>query len=394
MIIPTEKTLQDRLSIGLRTLISPVKSRTHSQEADSLPPDYEEVEGQSPTVVSTSPSSSIPPATPLTPTTPTLYSPNSTLSGRPDTEAPRSTSGALISVPTHPVNNISISHPFGTIDCAYTIDPTLTLFPPSTKGARIKSNIKLRTNVGSITADLNLVCGTEENTQTHPRATMDISSKMGTVDVKLRRTSATVPKIRLYASSRTGSLSILIPSNFHGFIVGYTKIGRLSLTPSLQSAAVVLREDSKLKRVFVGDPGVLRNSNQSDNNMIAPSRLRDEVREAGLHIRQDGNEDDSSSESESEEASGSLIGRWQGDEIVLKTPLGSIEVGYSDDHEPVSDSEADVVAEEPWKHAGRGRGLGHDGRGWGHDGRGGHGHWGNRSHRGHRRGRGGRAVPD
>ncbi|KAJ4482611.1 hypothetical protein J3R30DRAFT_3261253, partial [Lentinula aciculospora] len=184
-------------------------------------------------------------------------------------------------------NNISISRPFGSIDCKYTIDPTLTLFPSSSRGTRIRSNVKLRTNVGTINADLTLMCGAKENTSTTlPRATLDISSKMGTVDVTLRRPSASsfnLPIIRLFASSRTGSLSILIPTNFQGFMVAHTKLGRLTLSSSVQSSAVVLREDMKLKRVFIGDPVVMGDS------------------------------------------------RWKGDGIVLRTIMGSIEVGYADE---------------------------------------------------------------
>ncbi|KAJ3747781.1 hypothetical protein DFH05DRAFT_1391854, partial [Lentinula detonsa] len=235
-------------------------------------------------------------------------------------------------------NNISISHPFGTINCVYTIDPTLKLFPSSSKRTRIQSNIKLRTNIGSINADLTLVSGVEENIRTLPTAIMDISSKMGSVDVKLRRSSTNVPTIRLYASSRTGSLSILIPTSFHGFIVAYMKIGRLMLAPSVQSCAVVVREEMKVKKIFIGDPGVLRD------------------------------------------------GRWKGDEIVLRTPVGSIEVGYVEDGNILPNH---IAVEESGVSRGQGRGF--EGRGRrdrGNKARQGHGQGPDRGSRGGRGGRG------
>ncbi|KAJ3996657.1 hypothetical protein F5050DRAFT_1807544 [Lentinula boryana] len=362
MIIPTEKPLQ----VGFG-------------EVDS-PPEYEEVAGRSPSSESTSTTIPLPSAatTSYTPTSLTLASQNT----------PRLTSSTSI----QPVNNIFISHPFGAINCVYTIDPTLKLFPSSSKGTRIQSNIKLRTNIGSINADLTLVSGVEENIRTLPTATMDISSKMGSVDVKLRRSSTNVPTIRLHASSRTGSLSILIPTSFHGFIVAYMKIGRLMLTPSVQSCAVVLREEMKVKRIFIGDPGVLRGRNDLSQAGIAMSSSMYGGREAFVRRKEDGSDSESESDSESDETgSRSQNGRWKGDEIVLRTPMGSIEVGYVEDGNILLNH---VAVEE----SGVSRGLeqGFEGRGRrdrDNKGRRGHGQGPGRGSRGGRGGRGHGATP-
>ncbi|GAW04200.1 hypothetical protein LENED_005976 [Lentinula edodes] len=239
MIIQTDKALQD----GSRTLRNLLKRSGYSEEIDS-PPDYEEIEGtdalheSTPISISNTSSSS-------TATTPIPGPPVSL--ARPHSARAVTNNASKNS----PANNISISHPFGSINCAYTVDPTLTLFPSSSRGTRIQSNVKLRTNVGSIDADLTLMHGAKEDNSTLPSATMDISSKMGTVNVTLRRPSSALPTIRLFASSRAGSLSVRVPANFHGFITAYTKIGRLTLEPSLQSSAVVLKEEIKVKRVFI-----------------------------------------------------------------------------------------------------------------------------------------------
>ncbi|KAJ3921946.1 hypothetical protein F5877DRAFT_75704 [Lentinula edodes] len=322
MIIQTDKALQD----GSRTLRNLLKRSGYSEEIDS-PPDYEEIEGtdalHESTPISNTSSSS-------TATTPIPGPPVSL--ARPHSARAVTNNASKNS----PANNISISHPFGSINCAYTVDPTLTLFPSSSRGTRIQSNVKLRTNVGSIDADLTLMHGAKEDNSTLPSATMDISSKMGTVNVTLRRPSSALPTIRLFASSRAGSLSVRVPANFHGFITAYTKIGRLTLEPSLQSSAVVLKEEIKVKRVFIGDPNVLRGS--------ADTRLFQ------TRIRETKN------------------GGWEGDRIVLRTPVGNIELGYIEERHAHT-SQYDVVTES---RAAYGRGRGHRGHG-GRGGRGGGG---------------------
>ncbi|KAJ3886877.1 hypothetical protein GG344DRAFT_81287 [Lentinula edodes] len=195
--------------------------------------------------------------------------------------------------------------------------------------------------------------GAKEDNLSLPSATMDISSKMGTVNVTLRRPSSALPTIRLFASSRAGSLSVRVPANFHGFITAYTKIGRLTLEPSLQSSAVVLRDEIKVKRLFIGDPNVLRGSA--------------DTRSVQTRIEQSTRDPESDSEGESDSDSEEFgrenrNGGWEGDRIVLRTPVGNIELGYIEERHAHT-SQHDVLI-EPRAAYGRGRGhRGHGGRG-------------------------------
>ncbi|KAJ3815091.1 hypothetical protein F5876DRAFT_72344 [Lentinula aff. lateritia] len=343
MIIKTDKALQD----GSRTLRNFLKHSGHSEEIDS-PPDYEEIEG----------ADSLPESTPIS-NTATSSTATKPVSGPPVSLARPHSARAVTNNASKnsPANNISISHPFGSINCAYTVDPTLTLFPSSSRGTRIQSNVKLRTNVGSIDADLTLMHGAKEDNSTLPRATMDISSKMGTVNVTLRRPSSVLPTIRLFASSRAGSLSVRVPTNFHGFITAYTKIGRLTLEPSLQSSAVVLREEIKVKRVFIGDPNVLRGSVEAGSVQTR----------TGQSTRDPESDSEGESDSDSEEyGRETKNGGWEGDRIVLRTPVGNIELGYIEERHAYT-SQYDIMTEF---RAAYGRGRGHRGRG-GRGGRGG-----------------------
>lgn len=83
------------------------------------------------------------------------------------------------------MNNVSISQPFGSIQCKYIIDPTLK-FPGSQSRIKraIQPNIKLRTNVGTVDAELEVV-SPEDSQEEVPRVFIDISSKMGTINVNL-----------------------------------------------------------------------------------------------------------------------------------------------------------------------------------------------------------------
>jgi hypothetical protein len=191
------------------------------------------------------------------------------------------------------VNNISIKQTFGSIDCKYTIDPLLN-FPTTASWGVRSPNIRLETKSGTIHADLTLLYQYppregEEETRKITKVVGDISSTLGGISVTLRRPIQAQPTLRLFAVTRTGTISVSVPRNFHGFIDATTKLGRLTLEPSLEASSSILTSGMGFKRVFVGDTFALEK----------------------LNWRSD--EED---------------GQWQGDELILRTSVGDVGVGY------------------------------------------------------------------
>ncbi|KAE9398771.1 hypothetical protein BT96DRAFT_720964 [Gymnopus androsaceus JB14] len=339
MLLLTEKAdHQSSLKAGLkRSLrISGKHARQVPTEGEELPPSYEEEFPATRSELSSA----------ITPTSDSPDSPSS--SSYPPTTLTEATNAFTVSHSARAVNNVSISQPFGTIECKYIIDPTLKFPGSPNRFKRREPNIKLRTSVGTIDADLEVV-SPEDPQEEVPRVLIDVASKMGTINVKLRRTVAR-PVVRLLVTSHAGTTTIRIPRSFQGFILAFTKLGRLSLEPPLKASASVLKSELKFTCLFVGDSSV----------------LKDAETKFSWHGIWNGD------------------GGWKGDEIMLQTSVGNMDVGFVEDcavcfstehasgqcpsaseHDDATTRENGEESTRDGRRRGRGGRRGHGGRGTG-----------------------------
>ncbi|KAF9071779.1 hypothetical protein BDP27DRAFT_1446005 [Rhodocollybia butyracea] len=293
MILPTEKPETQNHSSILTKFKSFRNSGKRAQtqaEADEVavgnveedaPPEYDEATEESssndpslpsPLSTSVSPTSESVPATSVSPT-----------------------SATIVSHITNAVNNISVSQPLGSIQCSYTIDPTLKFPLPGRRTDHNTSpNVKLRTNYGTIDAELTIYSGKHGEDLKSNLVEIDVGSKVGAINLILRRqpsSSRTTPTpiIRCFVSSHTGAICVRIPRDFLGFIITHSNVARLTLNPSLKSHASVVKAEMTKTKIFVGDSSALRTGVQSEFDELE---------------------------------------RWKGDEIIVKTYVGNMEFGY------------------------------------------------------------------
>lgn len=87
----------------------------------------------------------------------------------------------------HVTNFLHISKRDGSIQGKWTVDPTLSvpeaLLVPLPEGETTRENLKIATNDGAVRADVRLISG--KGPLSPAKATLDLSSRDGTVEVKV-----------------------------------------------------------------------------------------------------------------------------------------------------------------------------------------------------------------
>jgi len=190
--------------------------------------------------------------------------PNAANGGRPesvvvDSKRPFQSNGAApsSSAPSQPpaTNFLRISKNDGSIRERWTIDPTLSVpeafLVPLPDGETTRDNLKITANDGAIRADICLVSGS--GSLSPDRAALDMMSKDGSIEVKLRRDDLK-PRFSLRALACDGSITIWLPGNFHGPIYHRTSSGWTKFAGSLESSVATFSNESKTGgRSFIGD---------------------------------------------------------------------------------------------------------------------------------------------
>ncbi|KAG7086903.1 hypothetical protein E1B28_002821 [Marasmius oreades] len=191
------------------------------------------------------------------------------------------------------VNYISINKPLGSIDCTYLLDPTIhipsSLLPKLEPGQTEddRKNLSLKTKLGTIVANIHLL-HREGSVSTTKRTTLECKTTLGTMVVKIDATpSKTRPPFHLKAQTQSGTIDLQLPRSFRGFLTITTTIGTVTLSPEVHQANRWIHTGSagRVRRGFLGDSSSL-----------------DDV--------------------------GLASGSWNGDEVVIETAMGSVDVSF------------------------------------------------------------------
>ncbi|KAF5350403.1 hypothetical protein D9758_012485 [Tetrapyrgos nigripes] len=200
---------------------------------------------------------------------------------------------------SHPqaANYLSIRQPVGSLEGIYFLDPFLPMPPkymlPSLgigQTEEDRKNLSLKASVGAINADITILGGSETESSAKRRVDMEVRTRVGAVFVKVRESSTQAPSsaynrlpFHLLCSTQMGSINLLLPNSFHGFITVTTSVGHVSISPELSANTSWMDSGMRKRRIFVGD----------------------------MHVVGD-------------------VGSWAGDEVVVETPVGTVDIGYSD----------------------------------------------------------------
>jgi len=158
-----------------------------------------------------------------------------------------------------PTNYLSLDRANNSIKGTYTIDPFMSIpqsfLPPLAAGETEagRKNLKLYAKNGSVDVSVNLLADAEKEVG-RKRATLDVGSQNGYVDVKLRRigTSTLVP-FHLIVGSHNGSVSVGVPRTFEGLLTIYAKNGAVKISDEITQRITMQNEEKATRRCFVGD---------------------------------------------------------------------------------------------------------------------------------------------
>jgi len=114
---------------------------------------------------------------------------------------------------------------------------------------------------GSVDVDITLLVNTEkisiDDANRRKRATLDVGSHNGSVNVKLRRintpTSRITTPFHLNVTSHNGAVTIGIPETFEGLLNIHAKNGSVKISDEITRHIAMHNEEKRTQRCFVGD---------------------------------------------------------------------------------------------------------------------------------------------
>jgi len=165
-----------------------------------------------------------------------------------------------------PINYLSLIREHNPIKGTYTIDPFMSIpqsLLPSLAANETETdrkNLKVYAKNGSVDVDITLSVNTEklsmDDADRRKRATLDVGSHNGSVNIKLRRITPT-PQIsipfHLNVTSHNGAVTIGIPPTFEGLLTIYAKNGSVKLSDEITGRIAMHNEEKHTRRCFVGD---------------------------------------------------------------------------------------------------------------------------------------------
>ncbi|KAH8115110.1 hypothetical protein DFH11DRAFT_146740 [Phellopilus nigrolimitatus] len=186
---------------------------------------------------------------------PPPYAPSSSETSPAETSA----SGArpLPQTPNLPASNFSlIKRDNESIKGTYVVDPGLRIpdeLVPSAldfDGEDGRKNLQLESKNGSISTVVWLV-DSDSGEEQKRRALIDVKSQSGSISVKMN--AITPRQYALSAYSRSGSVSVALPSSFVGPVTMFTVHGSVSLSNSVTSRLITFSEIDGKGSCFIGD---------------------------------------------------------------------------------------------------------------------------------------------
>ncbi|KAJ8095535.1 hypothetical protein PM082_023062 [Marasmius tenuissimus] len=188
------------------------------------------------------------------------------------------------------VNYIAINKPLGSIDCQYTLDPSVQIpasFLPRLQQGQTeedRKNLSLKTKVGTIVADVLLQH--REGSPVDRRTLLAFRTTLGTMILKLDVTPSPIrPPFQLKATTQSGTIVLHLPRSFHGFLSVTTTIGNVNLSSEVAEVNRWITTGPRVRKAFIGDASQLRECE------LEP---------------------------------------WNGDEVIIETTVGSVEIAFAE----------------------------------------------------------------
>ncbi|KAK7034661.1 hypothetical protein VNI00_012303 [Paramarasmius palmivorus] len=211
-----------------------------------------------------------------------------------DVPSPASPTPSVPSTPAQPapngqtVNYVVVNRPLGSIDCSYILDPSLRIPTRFLSALDVgeseadRKNLVLKSKLGTIVANIALYHQT--SSPVAKRTTMEFKTTVGTMVLKIddSQTPTRAP-FYLRAVTQTGTVILSMPRSFRGFVSVTTTIGAVSLSREVSAMSRWQTDTARVKKCFIGDCSGL-----SDAELDA----------------------------------------WNGDEVVIETAIGSVELSY------------------------------------------------------------------
>ncbi|KIM74103.1 hypothetical protein PILCRDRAFT_828512 [Piloderma croceum F 1598] len=181
--------------------------------------------------------------------------------------ASSTTSPSPLAPKSQSTNYISLNRPNNSIKGVYTINPFLfipqTFLPPLSPGETESSrkNLKIYSENGSVNVDITLLADPQklgsEEVDLKKRATLDVASHNGSVNVKQRRVDTHTLGIRnpfhLNVTGHNGSVTVGIPGTFEGLITIHAKNGSVKISDDITQRIGMQNEVKHTHYCFVGD---------------------------------------------------------------------------------------------------------------------------------------------
>jgi len=197
-------------------------------------------------------------------------------------------SSPSVTFKTKPTNYLALSNDNDTIRGEFVIDPSISIpssmLPPlcDSKTEEDRENLSLKSKNGSVHADIWLL-GPSGDTKIDPRrTTISLLSSNGSISAEVRTLNNAAP-FSLTGRTSNGAIRLALPRSFEGLITVSTRNGSIHTSDEIIQNATQLGQLDATQRFFVGDFQLL-----------------------------------------GEEP-------WQGDQVEVEAPNGSIRVKYVDD---------------------------------------------------------------
>jgi len=179
-----------------------------------------------------------------------------------------------VALKSKPTNYLSLNRENNPIKGTYTIDPFMSIpqsLLPALESETVRKNLKVYAKNGSVDVDITLLVNAEklsiDDADRRNRATLDVGSHNGSVNVKLRRINTPTSRVpipfHLNVSSHNGAVTIGMPSTFEGLLTIHAKNGSVKLSDEITRRIAMHNEEKHTQRCFVGD---ISSFNDSDGD--------------------------------------------------------------------------------------------------------------------------------